>query len=369
MHNISIRIVTEAGEVVEAIPDYFKPLGYSELVADSKKYPIEFLAKSGNIKINGEPVYKDYTAEFNIGFNEEVTIYALELGGWLPISFINYPNIMPDRNVIVSIKQIKDGKIRSNTKSTEWWLNFCRDSSFTINPLLYAFEGHIRRFPIFSEFKDSFDEASQTIKEYFPNSTVVTYTDQKIYKKVHNLLREIAEKNSAEAEFLVKTAPFVALRPSDNEITDIQDTIDDIAIEHGLLGESLVYYLVVSCLYDAKDGCGYQPARKVLKPKEVFSKEKAYNAIADINALTIFIQSLSLQNFVMPVCTCDKPLAAFWVVINPLERTVADGKINVSFQCQRDLLPRLDQKEIIALTDKLNKKRLLTKGSVRPATK
>ena len=360
---IAITVITEEGDKAEVIPCSIKPLGYEDIVSENTHYPMQMSAKEGNVKINGEVLEKDRKIDFKIQFNEDVTIYVLELGGWLPLSFANYNSILPDRNVISSIRQIKDNKLRDNTKATDWWLKFYKESDFTINPLLYAFEGQYQRFPNYTEFCKSFDEASDELKEYFPKAKIIRYPNDEIYQKVYELLIEVSEQNISEQEFLINAAPLVANRVSDKELNKTQNAIDDLAEKYGILGESLLYYLIVSCLYDPKDGSGYLPARRILKPKENYTKEKAYNAIADVNAITLFIQSLSLPNLMIPVCTCDKPLAAFWTAINPFERTVKNRKINIEFQFTKYLFPRLSTKETENFATNLNKKKILTNCS------
>ncbi len=359
---IAITVITEEGDKAEVIPCSIMPLGYEDIISENTHYPMQMSAKQGNVKINGKVIEKDRTIDFKIQFNEKVSIYIMELGGWLPLSFANYNSILLDRNIISSIKQIKENKLRENTKATDWWLKFYKESEFTINPLLYAFEGQYQRFPNYTEFCKSFDEASDELKEYFPKAKIIKYPKKAIYQKVYELLMEVSEQNILEQEFLINAAPLVANRVSDKELNHRQNAIDDLAEKYGILGESLLYYLIVSCLYDPKDGSSYLPARKILKPKENYTKKEAYNAIADINAITLFIQSLSLQNFMMPVCTCDKPLAAFWAAINPLKRTVKNKKINIEFQPTKYLFPRLSTKEIESFASNLNKK-VLTKRS------
>ncbi|MDK9705556.1 MAG: hypothetical protein OEL83_00780 [Desulforhopalus sp.] len=360
---IAITVVTEEGDKAEVIPCSIKPLTYEDIITENTRYPMQMSAKEGSVKINGEVLEKDRKIDFKIQFNEEITIYVLELGGWLPFSFANYKNMLPDRNVISSIKQIKSNKLRDNTKATDWWLKSYKESDLTINPLLYAFEGQYQRFPNYIEFCKSFNEASAELKEYFPKAKIIGYPSEEIYQKVYQLLIEVSEQNISEQEFLLCAAPLVANRVSDKELNDTQNAIDDLAEKYGILGESLLYYLIVSCLYDPKDGSGYLPARRIVKPKENYTKEMAYNAIADVNAITFFIQSLSLPKLMMPVCTCDKPLAAFWAAINPFERTVQNRKINVEFQLTKHLFPRLNPKEIENFASTLNKKKLLSSSS------
>ena len=354
---IAFTVITEDGDKAEVIPSSIRPLNYEDLISENTRFPMQMSAKEGDVKINGEVLEQNRKIDFNIQFNEEVTIYVLELGGWLPLSFSNYNSLLPDRNVISSINQIKNNKLRANTKATDWWLRFYKESDFTINPLLYAFEGQYQRFPSLIEFCNSFDEATIELKEYFPKAKIIKYPNKEIYQKVYELLIEVSKQNIVEQEFLLNTAPIVVNRVSDKELLNTQNIIDDLADKYGILGESLVYYLVVSCLYDPKDGSGYLPARKILKPKENYTEVMAYNAICDVNALTFFIQSLSLPNFMMPVCTCDKPLAAFWAAINPFERTVQNRKINIEFQFTKNLFPRLSTKQIETLANTINKRK------------
>jgi hypothetical protein len=355
---IALKYISEENDEAEIFPDSFKPLGYEDLIERTGEYPIEARISAGNAKLNGEILTENTICKFPINFNNDVTIYVLAMGGWLPFTFLNEPKIIPDRNVISSIKEIKSGKLRENTKKTEWWLRFFKKSDLTINPILYAFEGNLRRLPTYNEFCTSFDEAVFEIKQYFPNANVISYPEKKYYKAAYEILEDLTSSFEREQEFLIKTSPLVATIPADNEIEEIQDTIDDIALRLNILGDSLAYYLVLSCLYDNKDNVSvYHAARKVLKPKHNYTEKHAYNAISDLNAMILFLQSLSLPKHVFSVCTCDKPLATFWTGLNPIERNVKNKKINITFSVNENLFPRLGDKQRQQLVEKIENKK------------
>jgi hypothetical protein len=357
---IALQYVGENGDHAEAIPSFFKPLTFSDLFPENKLYEINAEVKAGDAKINGDVIKDKSTLTIPINFHSDISIYVLVPDGWLPITFLNNEWLIPDRNFISSIIQIRSNVPQSNIKSAEWWLDFHKNSDLTINPLLYALEGNKKRKPTYNEFRSSFEKAVQELKSYFPQSKIISSNDERFYKAGYALLEEMTFRQRDEINFLIETAPLVATPHSDRQVVNIQDQIDKIATKYNLLGKTFLYYLVISCLYERNDKKYFKASRKVLKPSLNYDEVDAYNTIADINALNMFIQLWSILKRPYPICTCDKGLVAFWCGLNPIEISSKNKKIDIEFKVSEYLFPRLSLEQRQNLADKIKGKRSIT---------
>lgn len=353
---VALKYVGENGDQAEAIPTFFKPLTFSDLFPENKLYEINAEVEAGDATINGEIIKEKSTLTIPINFHYDVSIYVLVPDGWLPITFINNNWLIPDRNFISSIIQIKSNRLKSNKKAIKWWLDFHKNSDLTINPLLYALEGNKQRKPTYNEFCISFDKAVQELTGYFPQSKIISYKDEKFYKAGYAILEEMTKKQSDEINFLIETAPLVATPYSDKQVKNIQDKIDKIAIKYNFIGKSFLYYLVISCLYERNDKKYFKAARKVLKPNPNYAAIDAYNTIADVNALNMFIQTWSLFRQPYPICTCDKGLVAFWSGLNSIKIYSKNKKIDIEFKVNECLFPRLSLEQRQSLADSIKEK-------------
>jgi hypothetical protein len=354
--SVSLKYVGENGDEAEAIPSSFHPLAFSELFPSNNIYEINAKVEAGDATINGEVIEEESTLTFPINFHSDISIYVLVPDGWLPITFLNSNWLVPDRNFISSIIQIRSNLSNSNTKAKKWWLDFHKNSDLTINPILYAFEGNKKRKPTYNEFCNSFDKAVKELTEYFPQSKIISYHNKKYYKAGYAVLEEMSAKQNDEIKFIVETAPLISNPCSDKQVIKIQEKIDEIAYKCNLLGNSFLYYLVISCLYERNDNIYFKAARKVLKPNSNYTEVDAYNTISDINALNLFIQSWSIFKKPYPICTCDKGLVAFWSGLNPIKIASQNKKIDIEFKINECLFPRLNEKQRQSLADRIKDK-------------
>lgn len=264
---IKIKYVAENGDECEFIPSAFIPLGYDDIVK-GQPYNIAAEVDEGDAKINGSVLGGKRTCNFPINFNSDVSIYVLNIGGWLPFTFLNNQCIVPDRNILGSIEAIKKDNVFNNIEKTKWWLELRKESDLIINPILYAIEGNKRKKPTFEEFCLSFDSAATELKEYFPKAEIVSYTKDIQYKDGYDILENLFRYFEQEKNFLLKTAPLVAEMHAFNKLLEIEQRIQEHAVECQMTGESPLYFVVLSCLYtDPKHR--YPAARKILKPKRI----------------------------------------------------------------------------------------------------
>lgn len=356
MKNVALKYVGENGDEAEVIPSKFIPLTFADLFPSNDLFQIQAKVEAGDATINGEVIDKDSTITVPIKFNSEMSVYAIVIDGWLPITFRNSKWLVPDRNLISSIIQINSNNLNDKNKATKWWLDFIKESDITINPMLYALEGNTRKKPSYKEFCTSFDKAVEKLSIYFPKGRIISYKSEMFYSAGYSILEEMADKQNDEINFLLETAPLVLTPYSNRQIGKIQQEIDEIAIKYDIIGKTFLYFLVISCLYERNDNKYFKAARKVLKPTSRYTEVDAYNTISDINALNIFIQLWSIFKQPYPICTRDEGLVAFWSGLNPIKISSRNKKIDIEFTFNECLFPSLNTEQRHQLADSIKEK-------------
>jgi len=160
---ILLKYNSENGDSVEFMPKNFSPLSYQDLICILKKenkLKIEGFADSFHFKKEPNKIIPAGKFSFDINFNHPPSIFVLVEGGWLPLPFANPGIFLVDRNVISVLSKISKATERTDLQHTDWWISLIQNSSFVINPILYAIEGDKQRRPSFNEFISSFEEAS-----------------------------------------------------------------------------------------------------------------------------------------------------------------------------------------------------------------
>lgn len=345
---MALVYVTEYGEKAEIEPKKFIPLSYKDLPGKNsliKLYPIEVISDS--IKINGHQKGPG-TVSARIEFHEELNIYALVKSGWLPMPFVLPPIFYVDQNVVLSIKKIKTGSVRSDLKAKDWWFKFFKNKEITINPLFYALEGSKKKQPSYDELCVAYSEAKEEILEYLPNAKIIQYKSAH-FKGAYGLLSDLNKRTENEIKFLKICMPLVIERGPVNKLSQLRDEIIRIADSCHLKSGCLSLVAVLSCLYEDERGEGLLAARRILKPKTVYSDEDAYNSFFDLRMVELFLIFQPLNDKPCALCTCDDGLAAFWCGIQPargyLKGEIPSYKITIT----EVLFPRMAAEERASL--------------------
>lgn len=345
--------------MVDVVPNQFRPLSYRDLLLEDANYQFKFDVESVEIRQNNGIInrHKKGTGNGKIKFKQNLPIYSLVRGGWLPMPFVRPRFFLVDRNVVSNIKKITQGSSLERIQDLKWWLDMVSSDNLVFNTLLYAIEGDKRRFPTFEEFKNSFEKAMMEIKCFFPRANFVTY-DEKTYQLVFRDISLIFKRRKKEAEFLVKASSLVFQRISDSKLPQTESKILEIAKSEGLDLKSLPVLVVLSCLYENNDGVYFQAARRILKPKSNYTKEDAYNTLADLNALEMFAGSGALFNSSkkfppFTFTTCDKPIALFGCGLEFNKNEFGDDGLNFNISINEHLFPRLNENERRELSERL----------------
>ena len=122
---------------IELIPTVIRPFGISEIRALEKNdaSPLEMEIHADGVLIDGKKKLGHATVKTKITFNKSTTLYALVRGGWVPMPFALPSRFLVDRNVIISLRRIREGKFVENAESLQWWTQFFAQGSGIFNPL------------------------------------------------------------------------------------------------------------------------------------------------------------------------------------------------------------------------------------------
>lgn len=339
---ITLRHVAENGPVTQMIPHSFTPLRYLDVIQQGSKHHIEYEGELADSK-NGGRSGKSVAASMNIEFRRRTSIYALVEGGWLPVPFVPPGIFIIDQNVLIILAKIADGRIRPDYHDI--WHSFLNNPRLVINPVFCAWEGNLRRVPTYSEFCDYFDEASARISAALPKASVIKFEEMH-YQAAYTSITDFTERQKKETEFLLYAVPLITVRASTSRLKEYQKKLVNKAKELGLNDRSLVVLATFSCLFDRRDGSGYQVGRRILKPHRNYTDEDAYNALSDLRSVELTICSRAVMRESLTLCTRDRALAAFWCLINPQAVTVENGKFTYSLSFAEDLFPRLSHEEL-----------------------
>jgi len=351
-----LKVKSDDGDILEARIVEFLPLTYADLLRCIKekgqRRTLHISARSDGHTLNDQR--SENSAEINstVEFHHWVSMYALVENGWLPPPFTKSKFYMVDRNVVSTLREVNAGSARDDHVATDWWFRFLDSRETVLHPGLYALEGCKRATPSYSEFVHSYKDAVQVISRSLPGVTVISYTDEH-YKAGYSLIAELGDKLSRETDFLMGVVPLIANRVATKKLNTTLEKILSIAKTCGV-SASFCVLAVLSCLYESEKESTYPVGRKILKnPRHSYGPHDAYNALNDLRAIELVVESRKAINKELVLCTCDQALALLWCGISPHLHTYEDRKSTVHFQFSETIFPRLPEESIDELRSKL----------------
>ena len=354
--------ISDNGDTLQFDAKKFEPLGYPELISVAKNQSTTF-----DLKIHADKLWitpKNSKTEIKtngridlpITFDKGLPIFAIVNSGWLPPPFVKPANLLVDRNVISNIKKLTNDASISSTDFYWWSMILKTAPDVLINPILFALEGNQRRSPTLEEFVNSYEEAVLLVRDTLPNANIVIHNDES-YSKVHGLIEEHRNRRDSETEFLMRAAPILFDRVPKVELKSFESQICNIATDLSIGCTSLVFIAAISCLYYRNDPYTFPVARKLIKPKMDYSVADAYNTLADLSAIEMYIGSQALTNShnwnSFAFCTCDKAVALFACGLAFSKSEYIDGIVNSSLSISEYLFPSLDLEERVELNERI----------------
>lgn len=351
MAPFSFRAEFEEGRSIDIVPTFIHPLGVDEirkLEADDTS-AFDLTLEGENAVIDGVASPGQATVTAKVAFNNPTTIFALFRGGWLPLPFAIPARFLVDRNVVISLRKIREGKVAANAQALQWWTNFFAEGAGVFNPLPYAFEAGYRRKPTMAEFVSAFDEGASELSDALPKCHIIRFEETQ-YRAAYAQLEAFDERNERETKFLQAACPLVVQRVPRHTQAEVAETIIKAADSFELNRGSLATLAVLSCLYEDMHGTPVAIGRRILKPKSVYSEADAFNALSDLRHIELAAAGQAyFKQEAFSLCTCDRPMALLWSALSARGESASDGSIEFTFDLTSDLFSRLSEDELLEL--------------------
>lgn len=353
MTHLKMRIEMDNQVTVEFTPIQVEPLSYADLQAvDQRGENAPMRWHADDVTIDGVPQPGRVPVTVPTSLAKRPRPFALVPGGWLPMVFAIPPLFLVDRNVVNTLRQIREQRSRPGDEAFAFWTGFFQRGSATFNPLLYAFEGASRRTPTFDQFAQAYDEASREIQCALPGTHVIELDEWGLRVGFGELVK-IFDRTEEQAEFLLAVAPLVEHKVAKGGERPVLEAVLLAAQRHGLQPFSLPVVVTLSALYDAPHAPDV--GRAVLKPAKLKSPGDAYNALADLRNLQL--ASLAQVMFAQrrfAYCTNDIGVARLWCASN-LRAEVEGNAATHTVTLSAELLPRLDEAGFADLREMLRR--------------
>lgn len=355
MAPLPIREEHEEVASFEIVPTSTRPLGPADIrkleMDEASTLELEFGA--GGAVIDGKPQAGKTKVKAKISFNSPIAIYALVQGGWLPLPFVIPRRFLVDRNVVITLRKIREGKDTANGQALQWWTQFFNGSDSIFNPLLHAFEAGYRRKPTMAEFVTAYDDAASELRKALPGCHIVKFEDAG-YQAAYEQLEAFDKRNECEVRFLQAACPLVVQRVARREEAHVEAAIIQTAKEHNVNPASFASLAVLSCLYEDIHGTPTAIGRQILKPKPIYLKADAFNALSDLRHIEIAAAGQAyFKQEGFSLCTCDRGLALMWSALAVHGEFKSDKHLEFTFELTNDLFSRLNEMELQNLKNRL----------------
>lgn len=314
------------------------PFDFHALTGLAESTILQIHVKSANVRYSYAPV-KVTDILFNLVFDDEIKVFSLVVGGWVPTSFSQGNTLFLDRNIFAYLEAKKPEPFYWHSKQLV-------TSGAALDPLLFALEGNDRKTPSYPEFVIELRKGAQILTREFPNTTIVQYSDEET-ALVHRLLGETAAAFKALwLNFMLEARTHLTRECKAEQRGRKCNILFELADKHKVDTTSLCFVAVLALIY-AK---GSKFANGVLKfHKADFDEGTAYNAISDLIALELFLAIHKLTGR-SSFATADVSLALFWSALQVEQmRKIGNGGEVLGFRFGPDLLPTLNDSEREAL--------------------
>ncbi len=339
---------TDGGDEIHVEPHYVRPFDVGALLeprdGEIAGLPIEM--QSQGMVHNGERREELFDVCARVQFPEALTIFSLIRGGWVPMPFTIPPRFLVDRNVVIQLRRIREGRNVANSQALLWWTRLFEGGVAMFNPLLYAYEGAHRRKPTKTEFIQAYEEGLAEIEQALPACHVVRQ-NQRGYDAAYEQLEAFDRRAAREVAFLVEVSPLITQRASEAQLWNVAREVLDLAARHQLERGSMPAIAALSCVFEDANGAVRSIGRTLLKPSATYSEADAFNAMSDIRHIEI--TSAGQTHFgpeSFALCTCDRGLARFWSALAIRGTSVLGDAIENTFDLGSDMFSRLDDSGI-----------------------
>ncbi len=255
---------------------------------------------------------KSYTMSATLESPFTSRAIGLVKGGWLPSAFAvmhQDTTILVDRNVVTEIVGRFEGGKKIGREPD--FLDLFADEPIRINPLLFVLEGNRRTIPTPDEAEAQLIEVETKLRRALPDAQIVIGPDS--LKGALGLIEDSREALARKQQFLRSIAPALIAPVAAARVMERWEAVVGAADLYSVPRHSLAVLAALSAIAVPN---GKSPAKRLLKFRNGYTEADAYNALADLRAIEIFIALLGMfPQESIQLCTADKNLALLWVGI------------------------------------------------------
>ncbi len=335
------------GRSVSLVGVEFQPLQYSDLVGQKLSGKVVILLSWRNARVHESsiseiPTDRNVSGNAVLNSNFSSTTIGLVNGGWLPSGLALQGDmiVMPDRCTVSELA----GRFRAGARKgagNEDFLDLFADKPVRINPLLYALEGNVRRNPPPDVVEQQLDEACAKVQSALPMARLAPDRNGWL-KGALGLIQDSQAGMACKQDFLIRIAPRLHAPVSAKRLSLLWNEVLAAADSCNVPRLSLVVLAALSAIAVPN---GRSPAKALLKLTQPnYSKELAYNALADLRSLEILMSMLgAFPNQRLLLCTGDRDLALFWVGIRANNLAWRNEQLHFKLSPVEELLPGMTQ--------------------------
>lgn len=319
-----------------------EPMGYEELLYRALDRPAPFtlrLLDSTVVESNFEGMPVGHTGVLETPLDPDLTSRHLGLvaGGWLPagLALRDGSVILPDRCTLTEL--LGRFSLERPSELVQDFGDWVNTPAARINPVLLALEGNQRRFPSPVDIKMQMEKNVRLFRELLPQAVVIGDAPEML-DAIERFSEEQRESSAKTIEFLLAVAPVLRSPVARSRLEPVLREIAGLALGCGLALSSIAVACAVSA---AAINRGRNPAHRAMKFNETeYSRELAYNAMADLRSLKLFATLLGIVPTERPMlCTGDKDLALVWCGLNLYQFEYGDGPPTVKSEPAEAFLP------------------------------
>ena len=315
------------------------PRGYEELV-DTKPdqaVTIKLEMRNGTI-VDTDIDDIDRSGRINLDATLETHFTAnsigLVIGGWLPSMLAAVGEnsaILLDRNAVTEIvSRFDHGQTKGRPAD---FIDMLAGMDVSINPGLYAMEGSLRRIPDLAHVREELEWATTRISRALPKAKMMIGAQS--IRGISGVIEDSRASLERELQFLLKAAPILKSPIGHRRQDRVWDEVARTAAECEVAPKALALLAALSTVVTPQSA----PARGLLKFRQGYSEELAYNALCDLRAINYLLHCTArFPELHIQLCTGDRDLALFWTALGASPRMDGDS-VMIDMVPHRDLMP------------------------------
>jgi len=239
--------------------------------------------------------------------------FLVVFGGWIPCTFIKRKTILlADRNVVTEIISRYEGGEKKFSKAHDSFDSiFLQNKSVSIDISAFVIEANERKIPTNDKIDQQVASVKKSLKRALPNLEISTYPGGNAY--YYNLKDALEPLMKKRMTFLQEVTPKLNKQFTEKSRKEAVNIVFDAAKKIQLSKNDIAIILVLLRITMAGKKTA---AQLVLKDSQIYSEDKAYNAVCDLSAIEVMI---NLHDFHEKNKTCynialitkDKGLSLF----------------------------------------------------------